>query len=457
MNSSLAPLCCGFFGDFRSAFRALVPSLRVAEVFALMGPRGAGVPKLSPCEWLAGLVYHALAGAGSLASHVLCVTGVKVSDAALSMRGASFGWELLATLLPRVLRPIAELGLHPGAFHAGLRLVALDGTRFNLRNTVAIKARALKVKSGPGGAVGAFAQLLCSVLVELGSHCPLGVSLGWQGEGELTLARDLFAAIPARALLLADRLYGSPWLLWELGPWLGAVESHYLVRVKSNLKVRRLRRLADGSWIVALKIQDPHSGRVVGSQLVREIRAQLRVEGQGQVLELRLWTSLFDPVAHPALGLVQLYAQRWEQELFFRELKGNIHGAGQLLHAQSIDSAAHEVMALMLAAALLAGQRVGVAEAAQVPLLRVSLAQVLEQSRALFEILEAGRGVLDAKQTVEITRRILERLGQTAIIPLRKARRCQRAERQPTKAWPKMKTPTSRQLVVEISILETNA
>ena len=114
-------------------------------------------------------------------------------------------------------------------------------------------------------------------------------------------------------------------------------------------------------------------------------------------------------------------------------------------------------MALMLAAALLAGQRVGVAEAAQVPLLRVSLAQVLEQNRALFEILEAGRGVLDAKQTVEITRRILERLGQTAIIPLRKARRCQRAERQPTKAWPKMKTPTSRPLVVEISILETNA
>lgn len=54
-----------------------------------------------------------------------------------------------------------------------------------------------------------------------------------------------------------------------------------------------------------------------------------------------------------------------------------------MLHAQSIDSAAHVIMALMLAAALLAGQRVGVAEAAQVPLLRVSLAQVLEQSWAL--------------------------------------------------------------------------
>ena len=131
---------------------------------------------------------------------------------------------------------------------------------------------------------------------------------------------------PARALLLADRLYGSPWLLWELGPWLGAVESHYLVRVKLNLKGRRLRRLADGSWIVALKIQDPHSGRVVGSQLVREIRAQLRVEGQGQVLELRLWTSLFDPVTHPALGLVQLYAQRWEQKLFSVNSKGTFMG-----------------------------------------------------------------------------------------------------------------------------------
>jgi hypothetical protein len=456
MSSSLAPPCRGFFGDFRSAFHSLVCPLRVAEVFALMGPRGAGVPKLSPYQWLSGLVYHALAGAGTFATHVLSVTGVKISDAALCLRGASFGWELLATLLPRVLRPMADPGLHPDAFHRGLRLLALDGTRFNLRNTPAINARAKKLKCGRGEALGAFAQMLCSVLIELGTHGPLAVSLGWQAEGELTLARDIFDSITVRSLLLADRLYGSPWLLWELAPRLCTLESHYLVRVKSNLKVRRLRRLADGSWIVALKIHDPQTGRAVGSQMVREIHAQLHVQGEAQPQVIRLWTSLFDPLAHPALELVQLYAERWEQELFFRELKHNIHGANQLLHAQTIESAAHEVMALMLGAALLAGQRTGVAQEAQVPLLRISLAQVLEQTLALFEVLEAGRDVLDAAQSLAITRHILERLAITAVIKPRKPRRCQRAERQPTKAWPKMKVPTSRPLVVKIAVLESN-
>ena len=48
---------------------------------------------------------------------------------------------------------------------------------------------------------------------------------------------------------------------------------------------------------------------------------------------------------------------------------------------------------LLLAAAVLAGQRLGVAGQAGVPALKISLAQVMERSRALTEILEAGRGL----------------------------------------------------------------
>jgi hypothetical protein len=76
--------------------------------------------------------------------------GVSLSDAALSLRKASFGWELLADLLPNVLRPLADPALHPGAFHHGLRLAAIDGVRFNLRNTAAINNRTRKACSGKG-------------------------------------------------------------------------------------------------------------------------------------------------------------------------------------------------------------------------------------------------------------------------------------------------------------------
>ena len=91
----------------------LAGPLSVARVFSLMGPRGAGRPKLNYFDWVMSLVYHAMAGAGTFAHHVLMITGVSLSDAALSLRKASFGWELLATLLPDVLRPLADPALHP--------------------------------------------------------------------------------------------------------------------------------------------------------------------------------------------------------------------------------------------------------------------------------------------------------------------------------------------------------
>ena len=455
MASLFAPLPVSF-DDFKISFSKLAPPVAIARAFALLGPRGAGRPKLSPFDWLMSLVYHSLAGAGTFAHHVFMLTGVTLSDAALSLRKASFGWELLASLLPDVLRPLADPALHPSCFYKGLRLTAIDGVRFNLRNTEAILDKTRKARSGKGGTPCAFAQLLCSVLVELGTHCPLAVSLSWQDEGELTLAPDLIPSIPPSSLLLADRLYGSPSLLWELGPALLARRSHFLVRVKDNLKVRRLRRLYDGSWLVSVAVTDPSTGKKIGSLILREIHASLHAEGDPAPRSIRLWTSLLDAHEHPAAVLTELYTARWEQELFFRELKTHVHGAHSLLHAQTVDSAAMEVLALLLAAAVLAQQRLGVADAAGVPPLKISLAQVMERTRALMEILEAGRGLLSPAQQAEITRRVLERLTHTALIKPRKRRSCQRALRQPIKSWPKMITPTSTYPVIIVTITDAN-
>ena len=445
-----------FSGDFRISFTRLVAPRSVARVFALLGPRGAGRPKLNHFDWLMALVYHALAGAGTFAHHVLMLTGITLSDAALSLRKASFGWELLASLLPDVLQPLADPALHPECFHKGLRLAAIDGVRFNLRNTAAINANTRKARSGKGGTPCAYAHLLCSVLVELGTHCPLAVSLSWQDDGELTLARDLIPAIPRGTLLLADRLYGSPWLLWELGPALQQNGSHFLVRVKDNLKVRRQRRLGDGSWLVCVAVTNPSTGKKTGSLILREILASIHVEGETTPRPIRLWTSLLDPAEHPAPVLIALYATRWEEELFFRELKAHVHGAASLLHAQTVESAAMEVMALLLAAAVLAGQRLGVAGEVGVPALKISLAQVRERSCALMEVLAAGRGLLSRSQQGELTRRVLQLLARTALIKPRKKRSCQRALRQPIKSWPKMKTPSSTYPAVKIIITDTN-
>jgi hypothetical protein len=403
------------------------------------------------------LVYHALAGAGTFSAHVAVVTGKVISDSALSQRKVSIGWKMLAQLLPVLLRPLADAGLHPSAFYQGLRLCAVDGLRFNLRNTAANNAETRKVKCAKkGGGLPAFAHLLCVVLVELGTHLPLAAALGWKGEGELSLVRQLFGHLPRRCLLLADRLYGSPWLLWALLPQLQAQESHCLFRVKANIKARTRKVLADGSRLISAPARDPQSRHLAGQVLLREIVALITLEGSASPLEIRLWTTLLDEKAHPAEELVRLYAQRWEQELFFRELKSHVQGTHGLLHSLRPENAAQEVLALLLAAALLAGQRAAVAEAADVPMLRISLAQVLSATISLSEVLEVGGTLLSPAQQTALAARMLQRLRQTALIPLRKPRRCQRALRQPQRDWPKMRQPTSLPLVRTIKIQHAN-
>ena len=63
----------------------------------------------------------------------------------------------------------------------GLWLLALDGTRFNLRNTGAINSNAVKSPCSRGDGEPASAHLLAVVLVELGPHQPLAVAFRMAG------------------------------------------------------------------------------------------------------------------------------------------------------------------------------------------------------------------------------------------------------------------------------------
>lgn len=441
-----------FFSDFAAAFAVLFSEASCECLFAARGPRGGGSPKLTLWQWIMARVYHELARSGTFAANVKTVTGTTLSDSALSQRAQSIGWKLIDEILHLVLRPLADPARHPGAFHRGLRLLAFDGTRFNLRNTPAINAGARKNACSKGGGVPAFAHLLGVILVELGLHQPLAAAFGWQGEGELTLVRRILGrqSLPDRCLILADRLFGTPSLMWDLAPLLEKSGGAVLFRVKSNLKAKRVRQLSDGSWLVDIAVRCPDTRRKLGTLRLREITAGIHYEDSRKPLAVRFWTSLLDEVEHPAAGLVELYATRWEEELFFRELKGHLHGRDNLLDAQTPETAAQEVLALLLAAALVAGQRDVVAERAGVGVLRISFAKVLHKTAALCELLAVGGDLIAPEALAKWIGRILDDLKTAALIQERKPRSCPRTLRQPARDWPKTKTPGSKPLVKTI-------
>src|SRR2546422_898916 len=78
-------------------------------------------------------------------------------------------------------------------------------------------------------------------------------------------------------------------------------------------------RLAEGSgWgEVAWRAAIGPSRKRNGLQL-REIRARVKRSGH-RGRGVRLWTRLLDPQTAPPIELPELYARRWEHELYYRE------------------------------------------------------------------------------------------------------------------------------------------
>ena len=86
------------------------------------------------------------------------------------------------------------------------------------------------------------------------------------------------------------------------------------MRVRSNLNRRLIEVYPDGSALVQIRSRKK-------TRLGREIMGPVHRGRQAPMTTVRLCTSLLDWRQYPATQLLDLYARRWEQELFYEELK----------------------------------------------------------------------------------------------------------------------------------------
>jgi hypothetical protein len=402
-------------------------------------PRRRGCkPRVPLGDLLAALTFHVMQGAGTLAEHFADLFDDALADSSWADRRARVPWEIFAELMQRVLRPKATRR-QPDAFWRGWRVLALDGTQFSLTNTPQVTRTVKKARTRRGRA--AFAKMTTAVLLEVGLHNPLAAAIGRQGESEWALAQRLLAQLPTRALLLGDRLYGVAAFVVHAREACRRVGSHFLLRASRATKPRRLKRFRDGTRLVAIALRARHNPtRILEWLEVREIRVRVGRPGH-RTHELRLWTSLVDVRTAPALELAQLYAQRWEHELYFREVKRQVRKT-DLLQSHTVETAAQEIAALILASALLAAERLRAA-GGQLSVLRVSFAKILELGiKPMWRWLDLGHGVLTDQQLNKIMKRGYERMRRY-VTPPRRARSCPRAVRQPIQAWPRLRQTQS--------------
>jgi len=257
------------------------------------------------------------------------------NKAAISHARDRLGSEPMALLFSRVAKPLAS-EVTPECWLAGRRLVAIDGTCLDLPDTVAND----EFFGRPGvnkGERSAFPQARVVALAECGTHAMFEAEIGPYTTSEAALSVQLLGRLRPGMLCLADRgLYSS-----AAGEKACGTGADLLWRVKDNLILEAVKNLPDGSWLADVfhstadrRRQHPARVRVIGYSIEA---------GRDPTDEFRLVTTLLDHREAPAKQLAAAYAQRWEIETAFDELKTHQRGARVVLRSKSPELVTQEI------------------------------------------------------------------------------------------------------------------
>lgn len=241
--------------------------------------------------------------------------------AAIFRARGRLGVEPMAALFDRCARPLGTPQM-PGVFFNGWRLMAIDGTRFDVADSAANAAEFGRPGTGRGEGKGGYPQAHVVALVECGTHAVIDAVLGGWRDAEVRLAENLERSLTAGMLVLGDRNLPSA-RLWRA---LTAGGADLCFRAKTNRRLPVLEPLADGSWLTTIQADDD---KKAGRQpvTVRVIRYRLDDPGRPGQDQYILLTSILDPILAPATDLAALYAQRWECETVLDEIKTHQRGA----------------------------------------------------------------------------------------------------------------------------------
>jgi Insertion element 4 transposase N-terminal/Transposase DDE domain len=265
---------------------------------------------------------------------------VPPSKSGIFQARARLGAEPVEGLFRRVARPLAGPDT-PGAWLAGRRLVALDGTCLDVADTE-LNATFFGRAGVSKGERSAFPQARVVGLVECGSHAILDAEVGPYRIGENALAAPVLDRLQPGMLVLADRGLAG-FSMWQRAAATGA-DLLWRVRTgKTALTPRPLQELADGSYLAEIlpsrpvyADQQPITIRVIDYTLKHG-------DDQNSTESYRLFTTITDAEEVPAEQLALAYGQRWEIENAFDELKTHQRGPRAVLRSKSPDLVSQEI------------------------------------------------------------------------------------------------------------------
>lgn len=269
-------------------------------------------------------------------------TPATVAKSSISELRSKIGAGPMHTLMSRACVPLATPEKHPNAFFAGLRLMAIDGSNFEVPDELDNVAQF----GYPGSRTGqaGYPQAQCVVLVECATHAIIDAAIGAYRAGEWKLTESLLPSLAPGMLLLADRGFNG-YRAWQQARQTGA---DLLWRCADNRQLPVVEALADGSYLSEIYPNDKARRAQQAAIRVRIVEYELpRADPKPE--RYRLMTSLLDPEAAPALELAALYHERWQVESVFDELKTHLQHGRRVLRSKTPELVRQEFYGWVLA------------------------------------------------------------------------------------------------------------
>ena len=267
----------------------------------------------------------------------------RVSKVSISLARSKIGAAPLQDLVRRCCMPMADERFHPDAFYRGMRLVAMDGSNFELPDEADNEAYFGRPGSRTG--VAGYPQAQCAVLVECITHAILAANLGPYRASEWSVCEPLLAHLRPGMLCMADRGFNG-YEYWRQAQATGA---QLLWRCASNRVLPRHQELPDGSYLsVIMPTGLPKAYARQQAVVVRVIEYALPGIAGAQP-RYRLLTTILDPAQAPALELAALYHQRWHVEEVFDELKTHLLRSRRVLRSKTAELVRQEFYGWVLA------------------------------------------------------------------------------------------------------------
>jgi len=252
---------------------------------------------------------------------------------------------------------------------------------------------------------------------------------------ELVMFKSLWPRLQRGDILLGDRAYGCFPLLAALP--LQGVDVVARLHQGRQLDLRRARKLGPDDWLTTFRrgyVIPPYLTAAAWRALPQDIEVRIirSVFAQPGFRTRTIWivTTLTDATAYPAKAIAELYAQRWQLELSFRDLKTTM--GMESLRCRTPDMVEKELRMFLIAYNGLRGLMAEAAATHQVSRLRISFKGTVDAVRSFHPVMLRARS---SRTFNQLRARLLSILVADAL-PLRPGRCEPRAVKKRPKPYP---------------------